>query len=85
MAPPEREARLARQRQLLRGIDITRPLEPAHGLYDLCTSMIEKNEISYISPTRCLSRQQELAGAKPDKELQYGCHQDHACLEGASA
>ena len=70
MAPPEREARLARQRTLLRGIDITGPLEPAHGLYDLCTSMIEKNEISYISPTRCLSRKQELAGAKPDKELQ---------------
>ena len=70
MAPPEREARLARQRTLLRGIDISGPLEPAHALYDLCTSMIEKNEISYISPTRCLSRQQELAGAKPDKELQ---------------
>ena len=70
MAPPEREARLARQRTLLRGIDITGPLEPAHSLYDLCASMIEKNEISYISPTRCLSRQQELAGAKPDKELQ---------------
>ena len=70
MAPPEREAHLARQRSLLRGIDINGPLEPAHGLYDLCASMIEKNEISYISPTRCLSRQQELAGAKPDKELQ---------------
>eukprot|EP00434_Breviolum_minutum_P036637 symbB.v1.2.032470.t1/scaffold3898.1/size48671/2 len=70
MAPPEREARLTRQRALLRGIDISGPLEPAHALYDLCTSMIEKNQISYISPARCLSRQQELAGAKPDKELQ---------------
>ena len=70
MAPPEREARLARQRLLLRCIDINGPLEPAHSLYDLCASMIEKNEISYISPARCLSRQQELAGAKPDKELQ---------------
>lgn len=62
MAPPECEARLARQRTLLRGIDITGPLQPAHGLYDLCTSMIEKNEISYISPTRCLSTNRNLQG-----------------------
>lgn len=62
MAPPECEARLARQRALLRGIDITGPLQPAHGLYDLCTSMIEKNEISYISPTRCLSTNRNLQG-----------------------
>ena len=60
LAAPEREARLARQKQQLRGLDITGPLEPAHGLYDLCAAMIEKNEISYISQTKCLYRQQEL-------------------------
>ena len=41
MAPPERDARLAQQRALLRGLDITGPLEPAHALYDLCSDMIE--------------------------------------------
>ena len=70
MAPPEREARMERQRQQLRGLDITGPLEPAHSLYDICNSMIEKNEVSYINPNRCLSRQQELMGSKPEKEIQ---------------
>ena len=70
MSPPERDARLARLRQDLRGLDITGPMEPAHALYDLCAQMVERNEISYISPTKCLSRQQELVGAKPEKELQ---------------
>lgn len=70
MAPPEREARLARQKEQLRGLDISSPTEPAHGLYDLCENMIERNEIAYISPTKCLSRQQELVGNKPEKEIQ---------------
>ena len=70
MSAPERDARLTRQKGQLRGLDISGSLEPAHGLYDLCAQMIEHNEVSYISPTRCLSRQQELTGAKPEKELQ---------------
>ena len=32
--------------------------------------MVEKNEVAYIGPTKCLSRQQELMGSKPEKELQ---------------
>lgn len=68
--PSERDARLTRQRDQLRGLDITGPLEPAHGLYDLCAQTVERNEVAYISPSKCLSRQQELTGAKPEKELQ---------------
>ncbi len=70
MAPPERDARLAQQRALLRGLDITGPLEPAHAPYDLCSDMIEKNTVIYISSSKCMSRQQELAGSKPEKEIQ---------------
>ena len=70
LSAPERDARLERQRQQLTGLDIAGPLEPSHVLYDLCANMIEKNEIAYISPTKCLSRQQELMGGKPDKEIQ---------------
>eukprot|EP00435_Cladocopium_sp_Y103_P065975 s975_g28.t1 len=70
VAAPEREARLERRREQLRGLDIARPLEPAHSLYDLCASMTERNEIAYINPTKCLSRQQELMGSKPEKEIQ---------------
>ena len=54
----------------LRLLDISGPTEPAHGLYDLCANMIERNEIAYISPTKCLPRQQELVGNKPEKEIQ---------------
>ena len=36
--------------------------------------MIEKNTVIYIyiyiSPSKCMSRQQELAGSKPEKEIQ---------------
>ena len=32
--------------------------------------MIERNEVAYINPNRCLSRQQELTGAKPEREIQ---------------
>lgn len=70
MSAPEREARLELQRQTFRGLDITGPLEPAHSLYDLCASMVEKNEVAYIGPTKCLSRRQELLGNKPEKEIQ---------------
>ena len=71
LSAPGRQARLERQRQELRGLDIQGPLEPPqHALYDLCASMIEKNEVSYISPSKCLSRQQELMETKPEKEIQ---------------
>jgi len=70
MSAPDRDARLTRQRDQLPGLDITGPLEPAHGLYDLGAQMVERNDVAYISPSRCLSRQQELTGAKPEKELQ---------------
>ena len=70
MAQPERDARFEKQRELLRGLDIKGPLEPAHALYDVCAAMIERNEVSYINPNRCLSRQQELMCSKPEKEIQ---------------
>ena len=50
--------------------DISGPLEPAHSLYDMCATMIERNEVAHINPNKCLSRQQELTGAKPEREIQ---------------
>ena len=70
LAAPEPEARLELQRDQLRGLDISGPLEPAHSLYDLCAAMIERNEIAYVNPNKCLSRQQELMGSKPEREIQ---------------
>ena len=83
MSAPERDARLTRQRDQLRGLDITGPLEPAHGLYDLCAQMVERNEVAYISPSECLSRQQEPTGAKPKKRIAIGCFENWPGHQGA--
>ena len=83
MSAPERDARLTCQRDRLRGLDITGPLEPAHGLYDLCAQMVERNAVAYISPSKCLSRQQALTGAKPDKELQMDALKNWPGHQGA--
>lgn len=61
---------MERQREQLRGLDISGPMEPAHSLYDVCANMIDKNEVAYVHPNKCLSRQQELIGVKLEKEIQ---------------
>jgi hypothetical protein len=70
MSAPGRGSRLTRQRDPLRGLEISGPSEPTHGLYNLCTQMVERNGVAYINPFKYLSRQQELTDAKPEKELQ---------------
>ena len=46
MSARERDSRLAKQRNEVKGLDISGPLEPSHALYDMCAAMIEKNEIA---------------------------------------
>ena len=70
LVAPERQVRVAKLKAYLPGLDISGPLEPAHSLYDLCMTILETEEIRYIPPSKCLSRQQELAGLKPEKEVQ---------------
>ena len=70
LAPPERMARIQNLKTRYAGVEIAGPLEPAHSLYDLCMTIFETEEIRYISPSKCLSRQQELATLKPEKEVQ---------------
>lgn len=70
LAAPERQVRLVKLKNDFPGLDIEGALEPAHALYDLCMTIYESEEIRYIPPSRCLSRQQELAGQKPEKEVQ---------------
>ena len=70
LAPAERSERLRRQREALTGLELTGPLEPAHYLYDKYAAMLDQDELQYIPPSRCMTRQQELAGEKPDKMIQ---------------
>lgn len=69
LAAPERQVRLAKLKADFPGLDISGPLEPAHSLYDLAMAIFESEEVRYIPPSKCLSRQQELAGQKPEKEV----------------
>ncbi len=70
LAAPDRVARVAQLRARYPGLDIAGPMEPSHMLYDLCLTIFDSEEIRYIPPSKCLSRQQELAGQKPEKEVQ---------------
>ena len=38
--------------------------------FTVCAATIKRNEVPYINSNRCLSRQQELMGSKPEKEIQ---------------
>ena len=69
VAPAERAARLETQRTRLQGLDLSGPLEPSHWMYDQFSAMLELGELKYIAPNKCMTRQQELAGERPDKQI----------------
>ena len=69
VAPAERSARLEAQRSRLQGLELSGPMEPSHWLYDQFSAMLETGELKYIAPGKCMTRQQELAGERPDKQI----------------
>ena len=69
LAPAEREARIARQRNQLVGLTLSGELECAHVCYDHVLTMLEKNTIVYLEPSKFPSRRSELASEKSVKEI----------------
>ncbi len=69
LAPQERVVKLAEQRVRLQALEHSGQLEPAFWLYDQFTTMLESDELKYIATNRCLTRQQELPGNRPDKQI----------------
>ncbi len=69
VAPAERSARIEGQKTRLRGLDLSGPMEPSYWLYDSFSAMMDSGELKYIPPNRCLTRQQEIAGSKPGKQI----------------
>ena len=67
VAPTERSARIAAQKNRLQGLDLSGPLEPSFWLYDSFSAMLDSGELKYIAPNKCLTRQQEISGAKQEK------------------
>ena len=65
----ERMQRLELQAARLAGLEIKHDLEPAFCVYDAITTQVEQGSLRYIHPSKVPTRQQELAQAKPAKEL----------------
>ena len=67
----ERTLRLEQQKARLIGLPLEKgQWQVAHSLYDRYASMRESEELKYIPPSECVTRDSELAGAKPSKTLQ---------------
>lgn len=69
--PVERETKMQALKNRLRGLLIEGPLEPSHGLLDMCATMRQLNELRYIPPEKCTSRTHEVLRRKsPSKQLE---------------
>ena len=67
----ERTLRLEQQKARLAGLPLDKgQWQVAHSLYDRYASMRESEELKHIPPSECVTRDSELAGAKPSKTLQ---------------
>ena len=85
LTPQERDSRFNAVQAKLGSFSLSGPYEPAHSLIDSCSSMAAAQCITYISPSRCASREQEIAsGKKGGTPFEVGacspppCHQTPA-------
>jgi hypothetical protein len=69
MPMPERESRLNDLMRRLPGISFTAQVEPSHQLIDFCNQLRTDEQLKYICPTKCTSRDQEIRGIKKDPQL----------------
>ena len=65
----EREERRQRQVDRLCGLIIEGELEPSHGLVDRAAQMLHDGTVSYLAPSTCVSRDDEVAHHKKDKDF----------------
>ncbi|CAE7301965.1 unnamed protein product [Symbiodinium sp. CCMP2592] len=69
LATAEREERITEQRARITGLLHRGVEEPSHASYDLVYSMLSADSLTYLGPDRFPTRQSELQGKKPGKEL----------------
>lgn len=65
----ERATRLDQLRQRLGGIPIKGNSEPSHALLDECCAQYEQRALRYVGPSKCTSRETEVAHSKSSKKL----------------
>ena len=67
----ERSLRIDEQKKRLKGLPLEKgSWQCAHGLYDRFAHTREQEELRFVPPSECLTRDHELAGAKPPRALQ---------------
>ena len=64
------------------GVCIEKQLEPSHGLLDLVSQQFEAQQLAYLSPDRCTSREWEVAMGKTSKQIQLDT--DHLVVKEKS-
>ena len=65
----ERDERMRRQARRVTGLQIKGDYEPAHSVVDAFVGMLEESVLKVLPLSRCISRDQELAQAKADKQV----------------
>ena len=56
----EKQARIEDQKLRLKGVLLEDEMQPSHSLIDACAHMIEQNHVTWIPPSKCTKRDQEL-------------------------
>ena len=69
LTPQERDSRFNAVQAKLGSFLLSGPYEPAHSLVDSCSSMASAQCIAYIPPSRCASREQEIASGRKEEHL----------------
>ena len=69
LPPQERDERSRRQAQRITGFSIQGDLEPAHGVVDHFTTMVDECVLKYLPLSKCISRDHELQMLKQDKSI----------------
>ncbi|CAE7939885.1 unnamed protein product, partial [Symbiodinium necroappetens] len=64
----ERSMRIEAQKRRLQGLPLEGPLSVAHCVYDKLANMRENDELKYLSPGECITRDAELCNEKPPKD-----------------
>ena len=62
----ERLTRLKRQRAELKGLEMDVRTEPGHALVDRIQAMLDAAQIVHVPPEKCISREDEINGAKSE-------------------
>ena len=86
LPPAERAIRVEDQKKRLTGLPLDKgSWACAHSLYDRFATMREQEELRFIPPAECVTRDHELAGAKPPRALQLDANRSGVVIKDQEA